>query len=105
MYISHFILSSIHRYLGCFHYHLAVVNNAGVNPGRCSYLLEIVILFPSDIFPKAGLPDRLIILFFDRLLDNSIFYFLTNLHTVSAVAVSLYISTTVPKLLGTVVAM
>lgn len=40
VYISHFILSSIDRYLVCFRYHLAVVNNAGVNLGDAAISLK-----------------------------------------------------------------
>ena len=40
---------------------------------ECTYLLEILISFPSDIYPEVGLLDHMVVLFFK---------FLRNLHNV-----------------------
>ena len=55
-----FILSSIHRHLGCFHA-LAIINNPAVN--RCRYLFEFKFSFPSAKYPEVELLDHMIVLF------------------------------------------
>ena len=47
-----FIHLSIDGHVDCF-YILAIVNNAAVNMGACSYLFKLVFLFSLNRFPEV----------------------------------------------------
>ena len=53
---------SVDRHLGCIPVS-AVVSHAAENMG-CSYLFELALSFPLDMFQEVELPDPMLVLFF-----------------------------------------